>query len=182
MNQHVPAKIEKPAVTAVRGLLRELIDYAGLFPPAALSMSESVANYDAYSRSEWNWLLGRFVLPVARLPELEQAVAARRISTNEEHLPRWRISALLGSDPVEDIARMRDFSERMAKGSSPGFGSVESVEVKVSDPSEIKEISLLLLPEWQAYFEIPLSCCEELVGEISACRQRRVFQARPWRW
>src|ERR1019366_2172059 len=30
------------------GLLRDLIDYAGLFPPASLAIAPSVANYDSY--------------------------------------------------------------------------------------------------------------------------------------
>ncbi len=56
-------------------LLRDLIDYAGLFPPASLAMASSVANYDMYSQSEWNWILGRFIVPVARLAEFEEAFA-----------------------------------------------------------------------------------------------------------
>ena len=49
-------------VDAASVLLRDLIDYAGLFPPASLAMAPSVANYDAYLRSEWSWILGRFIV------------------------------------------------------------------------------------------------------------------------
>ena len=38
-------------------------------------MATSVANYDAYLRSEWSWILGRFIVPVARLAEFEEAFA-----------------------------------------------------------------------------------------------------------
>ncbi len=49
---------------ALRPLLSGLIDYAGLFPPAAVSMADAVANYAAYRTSADAWALGRFVLPV----------------------------------------------------------------------------------------------------------------------
>ena len=79
------------------GLLRDLIDYAGLFPPASLAMAPSVANYDSYSRSEWNWILGRFIVPVARLGEFEEAFAGLPTPTPGPGFRNWRLSALLGS-------------------------------------------------------------------------------------
>ena len=66
------------AVGAVRVLLRDLIDYAGFFPPASLAMAPAVANYDSYLRSEESWILGRFIVPVARLGEFEEALAGLR--------------------------------------------------------------------------------------------------------
>jgi len=56
-------------VTALRALLENLIDYAGLFPPAALPMAEAVENYARYRDSAESWMLGRFVVPAARLHE-----------------------------------------------------------------------------------------------------------------
>jgi len=49
----------------VRELLAGLIDYAGVFPPAALPLDQAVANYARYRTSPETWMLGRFVLPVA---------------------------------------------------------------------------------------------------------------------
>jgi len=47
------------AADAAGALLRDLIDYAGLFPPASLDMAAAVANYHSYLHSDWNWILGR---------------------------------------------------------------------------------------------------------------------------
>jgi hypothetical protein len=47
-----------------------LIDYAGLFPPAALSMEEAVRNYARYREGEHAWMLGKFVVPEARANEV----------------------------------------------------------------------------------------------------------------
>jgi hypothetical protein len=53
-----------------KALLSRLIDYAGLFPPAALSMEEAVQNYARYREGEHAWMLGRFVVPQARAHEV----------------------------------------------------------------------------------------------------------------
>lgn len=55
---------------SLRVLLRHLIDYAGLFPPAALSMQDAVRNYARYRESENAWALGRFIVPQARAREV----------------------------------------------------------------------------------------------------------------
>lgn len=57
-------------MSAIRTLLSDLIDYAGMFPPAGLEMAEAARNYDAYRRGEYGWALGRFVVPATRLDEL----------------------------------------------------------------------------------------------------------------
>jgi hypothetical protein len=51
-------------------LLDGLIDYAGLFPPAALSMQDAVRNYARYREGEYAWALGKFVVPRERAREV----------------------------------------------------------------------------------------------------------------
>jgi hypothetical protein len=55
---------------SLRALLEHLVDYAGLFPPAALSMQDAVRNYARYREGEYAWALGRFVVPRARVREV----------------------------------------------------------------------------------------------------------------
>jgi hypothetical protein len=54
----------------LRALLTGLIDYAGLFPPAKLPLDQAIRNYAGYRQSADNWMLGRFIIPAARLQEL----------------------------------------------------------------------------------------------------------------
>ncbi|MFN1835054.1 hypothetical protein AB2B38_007320 [Balneola sp. MJW-20] len=63
-------------------LLSEIIDYAGLFPPAALPMPEALDNYLDYKLSSHNWMLSRFVVGVNHLNELVE-VGKERISVND---------------------------------------------------------------------------------------------------
>jgi hypothetical protein len=158
-------------VDAASALLRDLIDYAGLFPPASLAMARSVANYDSYSRSEWSWILGRFIVPVARLAEFEEAFAGLSAPLGTG-FTTWRLSGLLGSDPVADVARIREFNARLASSSSVRRAVVESVEVRVAGPEEVKRLSGIVPAELATYFEVPLSGCGECIAAIADCGRR----------
>lgn len=150
-------------------LLRDLIDYAGLFPPASLAMASSVANYDSYLRSEWSWILGRFVVPGARLGEFEAAFAGSPAPTPGTGFTTWRLSVLLGSDPAADVARIREFNARTTSSSSGRSAVVESVEVKVAGPGEVERLSAIVPAELAAYFEIPLSNCGDSIAAVAGC-------------
>ncbi len=54
----------------MRAFLHGLIDYAGLFPPARLSLDEAVPNFVAYRQTADAWMLSRFICPAARLASL----------------------------------------------------------------------------------------------------------------
>lgn len=56
---------------SLRTLLSHVLDYAGLFPPARLSLEETLRNYARYRTEPEGWMLGRLVLPAARLSELD---------------------------------------------------------------------------------------------------------------
>jgi hypothetical protein len=150
-------------------LLRDLIDYAGLFPPASLAMAQAVANYDAYSRSEWNWILGRFIVPVVRLGEFEEALAGLSGPTQGTGFARWRLSVLLGSDPIADVARIREFNARMASSNFSRKPVVEAVELKVANAEEITRLSAVIPAEFATYFEVPLLSCGECIAAAAAC-------------
>jgi len=160
------------AADAAAILLRDLIDYAGLFPPASLAMTPAVANYDAYSRSEWNWILGRFIVPVSRLGEFEEALAGLPTATPGIGFTNWRLSVLLGSDPSADVARIREFNARIARSGSGRMAVVESVEVKVASAEEITLLSEIIPAELVTYFEVPLSSCSNCLAAVAGCGRR----------
>ena len=59
----MPARLSLVTEHAARILLEGIIDYAGLFPPAAVPMSAAVRNFAHYRASGSGWMLGRFVCP-----------------------------------------------------------------------------------------------------------------------
>jgi hypothetical protein len=159
------------ALNAPRALLRDLIDYAGLFPPASLTMAQAVANYDSYLHSEWNWILGRFIVPVARLGEFEETCSGlpRTIGTD---LAKWRLSVLLGADPGADVEHIRQFNHHCASSSSARMAVIESVEVKVANAEEIARLSKIIPVDLATYFEIPLSDSVACIAAVAECGRR----------
>ena len=61
-------------ISARRAFLAGLIDYAGLFPPARLPLEPAAENHARYLAGPDAWMLARFILPGARLPELDETV------------------------------------------------------------------------------------------------------------
>jgi hypothetical protein len=135
----------------LRLLLAELIDYAGLFPPAALPMQEAVHNYAQYINGEFRWMLGRFITPAARLDEFERAAI--------EHMPphtgpsrAWRVSLLAGNDPASDLKAIEEFNQRYA-----GSIQIDTLETKASTADEIGAFVSAGYANLAVYVEIPIA-------------------------
>jgi len=70
--------------------MTQLIDYAGLFPPAGLPMSAAVAEYAGQVAGAEAWMLGRFIVPASRLEELAAALEDGGFAAD------WRYALLVG--------------------------------------------------------------------------------------
>jgi hypothetical protein len=130
---------------SLHALLEHLIDYAGTAPPAALSMSAAMHNYVAYAGSEYAWMLGRFVLPLAGLAEFENLAAEAAANP----------SLLSVTAVANDIAGMQEvvaFNHRAAAFRSPV--QIDTVEVKAESEADIRQ-TMAIKPEGvTVYFEI----------------------------
>jgi len=102
-------------------LLTGVVDYAGLFPPAALAMADAVAEYHAARVDGHAWMLGRFVAPAARLPELAAA-----LTTLPADRPEWRVSAIVRDGSDADVAAIADFNNALSRH----HARVDAVEAK----------------------------------------------------
>jgi hypothetical protein len=135
-------------MTALRALLAGIVDYAGLFPPTALDMPSAVRNYAAYRGDDNAWMLGRFVVPIARLDEFDRARGALAL----EGQPEWRLTALAGAAVVDDLARVSEYNR-----AHTGVTSIDSVEARLGTPDAIRAAASASASESFALFaEIPL--------------------------
>ncbi len=94
---------------ALRTLVAGVVDYAGLFPPASLQMTDAVRNYADYRRSDDAWMLGRFVVPVSRLNEWQAAVG----SLDASDVTGWHgatLSALLSGEFAREAEQIAAFN------------------------------------------------------------------------
>jgi hypothetical protein len=141
-------------------LLSGLIDYAGLFPPAKLSMQHAVEAYARARVGEHEWMLCRFICPAARLRELSQTAAVLMPGTNatsgyREHADLtepWHISALVESpEEMEIIQKFNDHHSR----EDNGLAVVDAVEIKLATPAEVDDILDVIPEDIYPFFEIP---------------------------
>ena len=123
-------------VNAARALLEEIIDYAGLFPPAGLSMERALENYAEYASGPRAWMLGKFVVPASRLDEL--ASCCRKLFKGKAVRP-IHLALIVGADVESELA--------VARKLVPGrrsYAEVRSLEIKASSEKAAREIGMAL--------------------------------------
>jgi hypothetical protein len=148
---------------ATRALLGGLVDYAGLFPPAGLGMAAAVAEYARYREEETAWMLGRFVVPAARLDELEAAAP-----WGKETAAPWPLSALVGPALSAHAREVSAFGERQR-----GRATVDAVELAASTRPQL-EAALAATPAGpEVFVELPLGGdLPDLLAVLKARRAR----------
>lgn len=131
---------------AVSALLAHAIDYAGLFPPASLSMADAVREYQKQRLGPESWALGRFVVGAA---QLESFVAARE----QADAVHWPLSVLSTGNVVEDVRLIS------AAQAHSGVLRIEAIEAKVAAASSIAGFAELaaLSPGPELYVEGPVT-------------------------
>jgi hypothetical protein len=67
---------------SLKAFTGKLIDYAGLFPPADLSLSAAFLNFFEYKKSDFESMLSRFICPVKLFPELKVLLAENETGNN----------------------------------------------------------------------------------------------------
>lgn len=142
-------------MNAIAVALEGLIDYAGLYPPAALDMRAAVENYLAYRGQPHGFALGRFIVDASRLDEL-RAVAGDRVQ----------------SMPLSVLTSTEAEPQMIAHARSRGF-SIESVEIKCDEPLTIARMTERLPPDLEHYFEIQLhSGCSGAIDAVASVGAR----------
>jgi hypothetical protein len=144
---------------ALRELLGGAIDYAGLYPPAALTMADAVREYARQRLSQHAWALGRFVVGMEQLAAF---VAARRALGDSNG--KWPLSILVshnegphGRDLSGDLDVLR----------------VEAVEAKAGSPAEVQKLKWLCDVAPELYVEVPVDAnLEALLAAVRALGAR----------
>jgi len=149
-------------VHSLRILLADLIDYAGLFPPAALDLAATLQAYAAAYCSQDSWRLGRYVLPAPRLEEFEAALAGLE-RCSEDDAP-WRVTVIAGPEPEADLLRIAHFNQRHRDRIV-----IDAYEQNI--PASIADTMRHISPDLTAYFEVPVTQLER-VAEVAQHQAR----------
>jgi len=155
---------------ALRTLLTEAIDYAGLFPPAALEFAEACRNYVAYRKGPEAWIVNRFVCPVARLDDLESFIR------QEPNIPGgWRVAVIgtgLAAAP-EELEVIESFVDDL-----DGLAEVETFEFRcsVKDVGSKEFLHLMRELEHETFIEMPWN--EDFVEGLHGLAEQEMVGAK----
>jgi hypothetical protein len=137
------------APAPVRQWLAAAFDYAGLFPPASLSLETTVRRYARYRQSPDAWALGRLVAPAAQVAEV-----ARAIPTADGG-GAWPLAVLVGPDIEADRSRA------LAAAGNGERVRIAALEAKAATLAEIEPLARRLRsglpPEIELFLEVPLA-------------------------
>ena len=150
----------REGLSAIDALLHDLVDYAGLFPPASQDMRPALESYVSYMNGPDSHALGRFIIPLRRLKELED-VAADLFPRGPDSVP-LRLSILVADDVHAAGDDMRKFNRRHTSAKKGGRAVIEVAELKASTPWEIESQRAELPRGFTPYFEIPTN------GDVSS--------------
>jgi hypothetical protein len=103
-----------------------LIDYAGLFPPASLSVTDALDEYQSARHSNDRWVVGRFLCRASHLEHLA-AGAMSRFTRGEQP---WQIGAIFDVSPGASAAMSVEFQQEMAP-----VMRIAAAEAKLPEPT-----------------------------------------------
>lgn len=153
-------------------MLEGLIDYAGLFPPADLSMQSIVANWSTFLKCDDAWMLGRLIIPAKRLNEFKDAAAT--LLSNDMQEP-WQLSVLL---PEANADGFSAAVQHVVAFNESNCGAVANVvEFKATTSSEIDAALSVLHDDLFPFIEIPIDrdprgLIAALAGSVSGAKVR----------
>lgn len=147
---------------ALQILLGSIVDYAGTFPPAKLSLADAVSSYARYRAGAHAWMLGRFVLPVGKLPEFE------RLAPAFAHMPStrasagkppsagrpWPLSLILSREAASETVGIPTVIERW--GNWAGRAEIVAIEIPPIDSSKIGALVDRVPPPIEVFVEVPM--------------------------
>ncbi|MBD2078662.1 hypothetical protein [Leptolyngbya sp. FACHB-17] len=136
-------------LTSLKQLLARIVDYAGIFPPAQLSLSEAINIYDRAHSSPHCSMLDRFVLPATRLSEFIKLLPSEDASSSQP----WSLSVIVSKNWRSELEQIYQATKRDYKPSI----QISALEVAPLPPVEIESIRLEIPAEVDTFFEIPFN-------------------------
>jgi hypothetical protein len=130
-------------------------------------MQDAVRRYAEYRRGPHSWMLGSFVTPAGRLPELERAL----LEADPQPEEPWSLSVLVGERFEKDLESVAAALLRLGDAAH-----VAALEVAPLAASTIGALAERLPGDIPSFFEVPLQggVEERLVGIAAAGSSAKV--------
>ncbi|MFN2635678.1 MAG: hypothetical protein ABR585_01440 [Gemmatimonadaceae bacterium] len=134
-------------------------------------MRSALESYATYFKGPDREALGRFVLPVSRLEELE--TAGQDLFPRGSDAEPWRVAGLVSGDVAAAIEVVLRFNRNHSSGGASGRALIDVVELKAATVEDIERQASQVPQSFTAYFEVPLGpTCPALLTTVNAVRAR----------
>jgi hypothetical protein len=137
----------------LRALLEGLIDYAGMFPPAALPTDAAVANYTRYRTGERAWMLRWLVVGAAELP----------------HVPRELDGSLAVLGDADEPRAAVIEAKRVVRAGRPVY-----CEVPLGDLDEVRRADCFAKLRTGGVKPDAIPAVADVAAFVVACAERRL--------
>jgi hypothetical protein len=121
-------------------------------------MTSAVSAYASYASGEDRDLLGRFVLPVTRLDEFDEAARNQPVET-------WKLSVVVADELEQAFNRINEFNSR-------GRATVDTIETPAHSVDDVTDAATLL-GGFDVFVEVPLA--SDPVEYIEAISENGLF-------
>lgn len=143
-------------------LLNGIVDYAGTFAPASLSLQAALSSYAAARGAPASWIVGRLVCPAGSLQDIA-ALASPMISKDITAFP---LTVILGGDPAAQAGQLEQVAAFNERGSAAA--TIASVEFPPLPPSQVRQLMARVPGGVEVFFEVPVDAeLERRVGTIA---------------
>lgn len=159
---------------SLRALLATSIDYAGLFPPASLSLEPALRNHAHYVRSGDAWMLGTFILPIDKFGETSASLSQFDV------VNRLRISALGAKSEIPEgfHAALKEAAEaiRVFNARNGAVAAISQIEMALpTNPGAVvaeidQALAGLAIP---AFWEAAADDAELTIGSLAGYNRKR---------
>ncbi len=166
--------VRVPLITDVpaRVLLDSIVDYAGLFPPAGLSMALAVRNFAQYRGSAAGWMLGRFVCSVKAFEQFN--VDAEPLLPRDAGAIPWRLSAVGTGSHESDVQAITAMNDANRWGWDGCSALIDTFETRVTTVSDIHAVHAAAPATLTTYLEVPINANATALIDAAARTGSRV--------
>ena len=152
---------------SVRVLLEGILDYAGTFPPAGLTLAAAVSHYARDRAGRDAWMLGRLAIPASALREFEElagsivgsatdVVQATDVEQAFRPATPWPLTVVLPPQPASGLDEVSAFLRDSIERPDVRVGRIVSVEFPPLRAEEIRAMKGQLPGAIDVFFETPL--------------------------